>query len=237
MFNYHKSLVFTKSILFLLVSLSCITPSKKKKVIFFGDSITYHAVTANGYIVKINSMIKKEGLDNMYQLEGSGIRGNTIVNLYNRLNSDILIKNPDVVIIYIGLNDVWHKLQPGNGTDIVRFEKLYRAIIQKMRERNIKVIICTPSVLGELKNYSNLQDGDLNLYSSVIRKIAKDLSVPLCDLRQQFVAYIQQHNTKNDEKGILTIDKVHLNDAGNILVAESLWKVIKENTNNTKTKN
>ncbi len=231
MFSYHTSTVFTKSILFIFISLAFITPTPKTKVIFFGDSITYHAVKGNGYIIKIDSMIQKEGLDNKYQLEGSGIRGNTISNLYNRMNSDVLLKNPDVVVIYIGINDVWHKLQPGNGTDIVRFEKLYKAIIKKMQERNIKVIICTPSVIGELKNYSNKQDDDLNLFSDVIRNIAKDLAIPLCDLRQHFVEYIQQHNPQNEEKGILTIDKVHLNDAGNMLVANSLWKVIKQNTN------
>ena len=33
--------------------------------------------------------------------------------------------------------------------------------------------------------------------------------------------------TKNADKGILTYDRVHLNDAGNQLVADAVWEAIK----------
>jgi len=60
--------------------------------------------------------------------------------------------------------------------------------------------------------------------------MARDVSLPLCDLRKVFVDYLQNNNPKNVEKGVLTVDKVHLNYTGNLLVATTMWKTIKENT-------
>lgn len=199
---------------------------KKTKVLFFGDSITQAGVGPGGYIAKLDSMIKQKGLGNDYELVGAGISGNKVYDLYLRMETDVLEKNPDVVVIYIGINDVWHKSGAGTGTDPDKFEKFYRAIIKKLTDKNIKVIVCTPSVIGERNDYSNQQDGDLNQYSTIIRNMAKDLSLPVCDLRKDFMTYLQANNPANAEKGILTTDRVHLNDAGNLFVANEMWQAI-----------
>jgi len=39
--------------------------------------------------------------------------------------------------------------------------------------------------------------------------------------------YNKQNNPDNKESGILTTDRVHLNDKGNQLVADEMWKVLK----------
>lgn len=202
------------------------THFKKAKVVFFGDSITQAGVGPSGYITKLDSMIKQKGLGSDYELLGAGVSANKVYDLYLRMETDVLDKNPDVVIIYIGINDVWHKSSSGTGTDAEKFEKFYRAIIKKLTDKNIKVIVCTPSVIGERNDYSNQQDGDLNRYSTIIRNMAKDLSLPVCDLRKDFVTYLQANNPTNAEKGILTTDRVHLNDAGNLFVANEMWQAI-----------
>ena len=217
----------SKIILFLpFILLSFNTPSKKIKVVFFGDSITQAGVQPNGYIVKLDSIIKQFHLPNEIELAGAGIGGNKVYDLYLRMEEDVLMKNPDVVVIYVGINDVWHKASSGTGTDADKFEKFYRAIIKKLQVKNIKVIVCTPSVIGERNDNSNQQDGDLNNYSNIIRKIAKELTLPVCDLRNAFAEYEKVNNPANVEKGILTSDRVHLNEKGNLFVAGEMWKVI-----------
>lgn len=211
----------------LLVVMSFAIPAKKTKVIFFGDSITQAAVRPGGYIVKMDSLIKQQGISD-YELTGAGIGGNKVYDLYLRIEADVLEKQPDIVVIYIGVNDVWHKASSGTGTDADKFEKFYRAIIKKLEDKNIKVILCTPAVIGERNDNSNQQDGDLNRYSSIIRNIAADLKLPLCDLRKAFMDHLQANNPSNAERGILTTDRVHLNDAGNLLVAKQMWQVIKD---------
>ncbi len=215
-------------VLFLTLSLVAFTkPVKKNKVIFFGDSITQAAVKGNGYIVKMDSLVRKDGLSESFELAGAGIGGNKVYDLYLRMDSDVLAKSPDIVFIYVGINDVWHKSTSGTGTDAAKYERFYRAIIKKLQDKNIRVVLCTPSVIGERNDYSNEQDGDLNYYSNIIRSIAKDLNLPVCDLRKAFVDYLKANNPGNAEKGILTTDRVHLTDAGNLLVANEMWKVLK----------
>lgn len=203
-------------------------PQKKSKIIFFGDSITQAGVQPGGYIIRIDSMCKLEGLSNNYEFIGSGIGGNKVYDLYLRMEDDVLAKNPDVVLIYIGVNDVWHKAGAGTGTDADKFEKFYQAIIDKLKAKNIKLILCTPAAIGEKTDFSNQQDGDMNQYSNIVRNIAAKNALPLVDLRKSFLDYNLKNNPENKDRGILTTDRVHLNAAGNQLVADEMWKAIKD---------
>ena len=212
--------------LFCFILIIAFTMQKKKKIIFFGDSITELAVKPGGFILKIDSMLVKNNLKNNYDLIGAGVSGNKIYDLYLRLEDDVLSKNPDIVVIFIGVNDVWHKRLTGTGTDADKFERFYSAILKKLTDKNIKVIICTPAAIGEKTDFTNEQDGDLNKYCNIIRDIAAKNNLPLIDLRKIFLEYNLKNNSENKDRGILTRDGVHLNDKGNQLVADEMWKVI-----------
>jgi len=216
------SLIF----LFFCVITAFMPVNKKKRVIFFGDSITEAAIKRGGYIVKLDSMLALQGKAEQYELVGAGISGNKVYDLYLRMEEDVLAKEPDVVIIYIGVNDVWHKRTSGTGTDPDKFEKFYQAIINKLKAKNINVIVCTPATIGEKTDFSNPLDGDLNEYSKIIRNIAQKNSLPVVDLRKAFLDYDLKNNAENKDKGILTSDGVHLNAKGNQFVADEMWKVM-----------
>src|SRR6218665_1820371 len=170
----------------------------------------------------------KKNLDgrgaNNYELIGAGIGGNKVYDLYLRLEEDVLAKAPDAAVIWIGVNDVWHKTSLGTGTDFDKFQRFYVALIKKLREKNIKTILVTPAAIGELTDCSNTQDGDLNKYSKAIRKMAAENKCTLIDLRKIFLEYNAKNNPDNKPQGILTTDGVHLNDAGNQLTAEEMMK-------------
>lgn len=211
-----------------LIFISCaFTPQKMKKVIFFGDSITELGVKPGGYVTLVESLCKADNKSSQFSFQGSGISGNKIYDLYLRMEEDVLAKNPDVVVIYIGVNDVWHKSLLGTGTDPDKFERFYNAVIKKLKDKNITVILATPAVIGEKADGGNLLDQDLNRYCAIVRDIAKKSNLPLIDLRKQFMDYYKKNNPRNEERNILTTDRVHLNAAGNQLVAEAMWKVLK----------
>jgi lysophospholipase L1-like esterase len=132
-----------------------------------------------------------------------------------------------VVFVYVGVNDVWHKLTHGTGTDADKFEKFYTALIAKLKSKGIRVVLVTPAVIGERTDCSNELDGDLNRYAKIIRTMAKQHNLSLVDLRNSFIEYNTTNNPENKESGILTTDKVHLNEKGNELVAQEMWKLIK----------
>ena len=200
-------------------------PAKKIKLIFFGDSITQMGVQPHGYVTLADSILNSGGSN--YDVIGAGVGGNKVYDLYLRMDDDVISRSPDIVVIWVGVNDVWHK-KMGTGTDADKFERFYLAIIKKLKAVNAKVIICTPSTIGEKSDYSNEQDGDLNKYSNIIRKIAADQQVGLVDLRKEFHEYELAHNSGNVEKGILTMDGVHLNAAGNRFVANLMVEAVRK---------
>jgi lysophospholipase L1-like esterase len=221
-----KRLLLYSSFIFAVVSLSAFT-MQKKKVIFFGDSITQAGVAPNGYITLLQQMLVKNGRDKAFDLVGAGIGGNKVYDLYLRLEEDVLSKKPDLVFIYVGINDVWHKRSFGTGTDPDKFEKFYNRIIEKIQAAGAKVVICTPTVVGEKKGFVNELDGDLNKYAEIVRKIAKNKNVELIDLHKNIIDYINKHNPEDKNSGILTTDGVHMNDDGNRFLAEQFWGYIK----------
>jgi lysophospholipase L1-like esterase len=108
----------------------------------------------------------------------------------------------------------------GTGTDADKFEKFYLAMVRRFKAADIKVIVCTPATIGEKFDNTNEQDGDLNKYSEIIRKIAVDEQLTLVDMRNAFENYEKENNSGNLDRGLLTADGVHLNDAGNQFVAK-----------------
>ncbi|MCX2474204.1 SGNH/GDSL hydrolase family protein [Pedobacter sp. MC2016-05] len=207
---------------FCLIALTSMT-FKPKHIIFFGDSITQQGVSKNGYV----TLIKKALDSTKYAVTGAGIGGNKVYDLYLRLEDDVLNKKPDLVVIYVGINDVWHKQSSHTGTDYDKYFKFYQALISKIQGVGSKVILVTPSVVGEKKDGTNELDADLNKYAEGIRQLAAKNNLPVCDLRKIFTAYEAKNNPEDKEKGILTTDRVHLNEVGNKLVAEQLLPLVR----------
>src|SRR6476469_4304432 len=114
----------------LLIILTSFRRDRKKKILFFGDSITQQGIEPKGYITVIKDLLQKQDIDN-YELIGAGINGNKVYDLYLRVEKDVISKSPDIVVVFIGVNDVWHKATHGTGTDAGKFEDFYRAIIFK----------------------------------------------------------------------------------------------------------
>ena len=211
-----------------MVLLSGFSHQQKKRIVFFGDSITQAGVQPTGYITKLKQLLTEKNIGDNYELIGAGISGNKAYDLYLRMEDDVLSKKPDAVVIWVGVNDVWHKRTSGTGTDADKFEKFYNAIIKKLKANNIEVFICTPATIGEKTDFTNELDGDLNKYSEIIRNIARNNNCPLIDLRKAFLSYNLTNNKENKESGILTTDRVHLNEKGNQYVAEEMYKVLSQ---------
>lgn len=219
--KHLKSIIYLTALTAIILSTAM--QKKAKKVIFFGDSITQAGVQGNGYI----NLLKKQLDPAQYELIGAGIGGNKVYDLYLRMEDDVLNKKPDLVFIYVGINDVWHKLGAKTGTDYDKYLKFYQALINKIQANGSKVVLCTPTVIGEKKDGTNEVDADLNKYAAGVRALAVKNNLPLCDLRKAFMDYEAANNTEDKEKGVLTTDRVHLNDAGNKLVADTMLPFVK----------
>jgi len=204
---------------------------KGDRIVFLGDSITAGGGGATGYITFIKSALEANAKDLGVKTLNAGISGNKVPDLQRRLEKDVLSKDPTIVFIYIGINDVWHwkKQADGSmagGTPKDAYEAGLKDIIGKIKEAGARVILCTPGTIGEKADGSNERDPMLEEYAAISRGVAKDYGVELLDLRKAFIDYEKANNKGNQPNGILTGDGVHLNKEGNKLVAEAMLKVL-----------
>ncbi len=197
------------------------------RVIFFGDSITEMGAGPGGYVTLIRDSLQRRGSG--AKIIGAGVSGNKVEQLLARIDKDVIALKPTTVVVYIGINDVWHWTigMPGaKGSTKEEFETGLRQIIARIQMAGARVVLCTPSVIGEKASGTNPEDAMLDEYSDISRRLARESGSELCDLRQAFVQHISKNNPENREKGILTTDRVHLNDAGNRFVAKEILRAL-----------
>ena len=238
-----------KKIFILLISGLIFSCTNSTKIVFLGDSITNAGVydtevgiPYDGELVypKYTGFITllSRSVEESTELIGKGIGGDKVSDLLTRYRNDVIQLNPDIVFIYIGINDVWHKYDFGTGSDIDLYEKGLRQIIGDIKNIGAEVILCTPTVIGENKGEFTLvnqfkdietmqiMNSDLDAYSDIIRKLSSEFNTELIDLRKIFMNYISENNPNNDPSGITTYDGVHLNDQGNKLIADEMLRFI-----------
>lgn len=198
-------------------------------VVFLGDSITQAGAGPTGYVSLFRDAINKARPNSGINVIGAGISGNRVPDLEARLDKDVLSKKPSVVVIYIGINDVWHT-KNGRGTPADKYEAGLRSLIKRCTDAGARVVLSTPSVIGEKHDGSNELDKLLAEFCEISRKVAMETGTTLLDLNAAFNKYEKEYNVANQDKNVLTTDGVHLNDAGNRFVATRMLEAVGERT-------
>ena len=199
------------------------------KIIFYGDSITdmnrlrddvsavpfklgnSYALVTGAYLVGKNPT--------GYDVVNKGISGNRIVDLYARIKKDVWNEQPDVLSILVGINDVWHEVQNANGVDIVRFEKIYRMLIEDTLERlpNLKIMLLEPFVLeGSATKEKYEEFLAVKDYAKVVKKLASDYGLVFVELQSRFDEYCEKYGSQ-----ILLYDGVHPNLVGTKIISDA----------------
>ena len=126
------------------------------RILFQGDSITdagrkrddeKNLGTGYPYLVSATLGFEEPG---KYEFINKGIGGSRVIDVYSRINKDIINLKPDVMSLLIGVNDVWeYYAQSPNGTPADKFERIYDMLIAEVKEAlpELKIMIFEPFVL------------------------------------------------------------------------------------------
>lgn len=190
-------------------------------ILFLGDSITEEASGPDGFITVLAATVAADSDSHNPRLINSGISGLKAPQLLDRLDREIACWKPDVAVVMIGINDVWHSLHR-EGTPKPDFVARMLEIVQHLRASGALVILATPTVLGESGAGIENLDPIVEDYATAIRRLETTSGVTLCDVRDAFVQHLLLNNPNGLNQGILTRDGVHLTKEGNQLVAETL---------------
>ena len=147
-----------------------------------------------------------------------GISGNRVVDLYARIQGDILNLKPDVLSILIGVNDTWHGKNPdwSNGVAIPKYERIYRDLLNEVREAlpTVKFVLCEPFVL----RCGVVRDDwveEIDQRRAVVAKLAKEFDAVLVPFQSMFDEAV---NLAPPE--YWAADGVHPSAAGHLLMAK-----------------
>lgn len=209
------------------------------RILFFGDSIT----DANrnretdfslgsyglGYVRSVAGALISENPDK-YQIFNRGISGNRVVDLYSRVKRDCWNLEPDVLNIFIGVNDVWHEIAAQNGVEIDRFENIYRTLLKETKDRlpNTKLILCEPFILkGSATEETYDKFLQVREYAKVVKKLAKEFNCYFLPLQDKISAFAEKHGVE-----ACLSDGVHPAIGGAQLIANEWLKLFKEQIDN-----
>ena len=108
-----------------------------------------------------------------YRFLNRGISGNRSVDLYARIKSDIICLKPDVMSILIGVNDVWHELDSGNGVDGDKYFMIYSLLLKEIKEALplTKIMILEPFVPGYRKHCKRTRFFTFEFTSNIFVKV------------------------------------------------------------------
>ena len=187
-----------------------------QKIAFMGDSITEGGVGPDGYVTLVIRGLGTNGVK--ATAIPAGISGHKSNDMLGRLERDVLSKKPDWMTLSCGVNDVWHG---ANGVPLDKYKENITKIVEQAQAAGIKVMLLTSTMIGEDQPNENNQK--LLAYNEFLRTLAKDKKCLLADLNADMQAAIAAAGP--DKKGnLLTGDGVHMNPAGNVMMASGVLK-------------
>lgn len=206
-----------------------------KTILFQGDSITdagrsreTDIVVGDGYPVLVKAWLGYEYPEE-YRFLNRGISGNRVVDLYARMKEDILNLKPDYMSILIGVNDVWHELEIGQGVDAEKYERIYSMLIEEVLEAlpDTKIMILEPFVLEASGTRSTEEKPQKwEIFSAEVRKraqkakaVAEKYGLPFVPLQEKFDEVAR--NTAND---YWLVDGVHPDAMGHEVIKREWLK-------------
>lgn len=184
--------------------------------LFTGDSITqavFHTHGARGWVEHCHEHIRG-GLGRLEDVViNTGMSGWTAPMVLERYDHLVARFRPDVVSIALGTNDA-HVDDPGGPED---FEATMRDMVTRSQQIADQVVVHTPAGIA----WSGRERRpDLEAYAAGVRRLARDLDVPLVDhAAHWFTAYPACRFGNTEPLGWLD-DAIHPNADGHRVMAD-----------------
>jgi lysophospholipase L1-like esterase len=106
---------------------------------------------------------------------------------------------PDYMVIQFGHNDAPTPGHMPRESTMEEFEANMRSFVTEARAAGIKPVLVTPLARRRFGDDKKIHD-DLEPHSEIVRKIAKDMDVPLIDLHADSVAFLNDSGPSVEEK-------------------------------------
>lgn len=207
-----------------------------KKIVAFGNSTTAWRPMAISkvYGQRLEEKLNRQG--NICVILNSGIGGShtgsiednakhKIKHALDRLQTDVLDYEPEIVIMQFGINDSYVDEGGIEGQSRISLEKYYSNLnymVKELQQKGIQVILMTPNQFDDRKETWRLRR--LQKYAEIMRNVSEENETKLIDVWELNQQYIEKNKTLRP----WLLDGVHPNDYGHEQIANALLEEIEK---------
>lgn len=181
----------------------------RKNIVFFGNSLTAGYGlddVSKGFVGLIQERIDSLGLP--YRCINAGLSGETTAGGKGRIDWVIEQQPVDIFILELGGNDALRGIQPADSVENLQ------NIIAKVKAKNPSAII----ILAGMEAPRNMGSSYTKAFHDMYPTLAKKNNIPLIPFILEGVGGIAELNQK---------DGIHPTEAGNKIIAETIWQTLK----------
>ncbi|MBN1447838.1 MAG: hypothetical protein JXA28_07890 [Bacteroidetes bacterium] len=218
--------------LLLLLFAVCRT-SAQPLICYFGDSITEGWIEGE----RLPTAAYPEQTDLLLQLNGStsrslprGFGGETTDDALRRIDTDVLVHRPDIVVIAFGSNDryVWGD-PPAPRVPLQRFRENLRLLLQKVRGLGAHPVLLGLPPLLENRFYRAGVDSTVYAPYGGAATLHRHYDDVIMDMgREETVAVVNVREAFADDSALLGFDGVHPMPDGHARIASALAPVLQD---------
>jgi acyl-CoA thioesterase-1 len=184
-------------------------------LLFIGDSVTDcgHREDApeflgNGYVRLIADELPDRRVMNF------GVSGNRVVDLLDRWDADVVSQLPEVLTVFVGINDTWRRYDSNDPTSKAAFEADYRACLSKSGATSHLVLV-EPFVIPVEEQQLRWRD-DLGPKQEIVARLAGEFGADFVPLQSLMTAAAANYGPS-----ALAFDGVHPSPLGHRLIADA----------------
>jgi lysophospholipase L1-like esterase len=189
-----------------------------RPILFIGDSVTDvgrredgNGHLGDGYVRVIAERLAAAGDER--EVLNLGVSGDRAKDLRARWSEDVLAHDPQLLSIYVGINDTWRRYDSDDPTSAAAFEADYRAILDAVAARAPRLVLVEPFVVPVTDDQNRWHE-DLDDKRAVVARLATEYGAAFVPLQAILGAAAEQHGA-----AAIADDGVHPTALGHALIA------------------
>lgn len=176
-----------------------------------------------GYVSLVDGLLTASYPSYRIRLVNMGVSGNTVRDLHDRWQTDVLEQEPDWLSICIGINDVWRHFHSPNQPEwhvaLDEYSQTLDELLHVTRPSLNGLILMTPYFIEP--NRTEPMRKMMDRYSASVQQLAEKYQALFVDTQAAFDAVLV-----NLHPMALAWDRVHPTHAGHMILARSFLKAI-----------